>query len=59
MKGENKSNFYFYCDISVLNFQDIIRNHQSEIDVQKILTQLSGSKERKRLLDLLRKKETF
>lgn len=59
-KGEKKSNFCFYCETSVLNFsRHIVRNHPSETDVQKIILQPSGSKERKRLLDLLRKKGNF
>ncbi|KAK4886596.1 hypothetical protein RN001_002867 [Aquatica leii] len=59
-KGKKKMDFCFYCETSVLNFaRHITRNHTSEVEVQKILSKPPGSRERKSLLDLLRKKGNF
>ncbi|XP_074035312.1 uncharacterized protein [Leptinotarsa decemlineata] len=59
-KGKKKTDFCFYCETSVLNFaRHVTRNHSSEFDVQKIMSKPTGSKERKLLLDLLRKRGNF
>lgn len=51
-KGKEYKNFCFYCEMSVLNF--VRRMHTIEIEVQKIVTLSTESKERKHLLTLLR-----
>lgn len=59
-KGKKGKDFCFYCETLVLNFaRHIVRMHSIEIEVQKIVTLPKGSKERKHLLTLLRKKGNY
>uniref|UniRef100_A0A6P7GZ10 Uncharacterized protein LOC114344736 n=1 Tax=Diabrotica virgifera virgifera TaxID=50390 RepID=A0A6P7GZ10_DIAVI len=59
-KGLKKKDFCFYCESLVLNFaRHTLRNHASEIEVQKILSLPPKNIERKRLLDVIRKKGNY
>lgn len=50
----------FYCDSPVSHFaRHIVRNHPQECEVQEILSKPVSSKERKILIDTLRKKGNF
>lgn len=50
----------FFCESDVLNFaRHVQRNHACEVEVQKILSKPSNSKERKYLLTSLRKKGNY
>lgn len=52
--------FCYFCESTVSNFpRHLSRNHQSELEVQKILALPSRSKERKSLLCALRKKGNY
>ncbi|KAF5290597.1 hypothetical protein FQA39_LY14663 [Lamprigera yunnana] len=52
--------FCYYCETEVLNFgRHIIRNHHQELEVQKIVSLVRNSLQRKRLIANLRKKENF
>ncbi|XP_072377251.1 uncharacterized protein [Diabrotica undecimpunctata] len=59
-KSLKKSVFCYFCESVVLNFpRHILRNHQSELEVQKILVYPPRSKTRKQLLFALRKKGNY
>lgn len=59
-KGRKGKDFCFFCENLVLNFaRHIQRNHLLETEVQKIFSLPAGSKERKNLLTLLRKKGNY
>lgn len=52
--------FCFYCCFEVQNFaRHLKRNHENEIEVEKIFSKKPKSKDRKMLLDLLRKKGNY
>jgi hypothetical protein len=55
-----KPDFCFFCDSDVLNFgRHIRRNHMIELEVVKIFSLPTNSKERKDLITILRKKGNF
>lgn len=56
----DKREHCLYCEKTITNFsRHIVRNHDNEIDVIKIMTLPKNSKERKILFDELRKKGTI
>lgn len=58
--SKRKLNFCYYCDSFVQNFaRHIIRNHSYNVEVQKMLAEPIGSRKRKQILNLLRKKGNF
>ncbi|XP_072383845.1 uncharacterized protein [Diabrotica undecimpunctata] len=59
-KSLKKSVFCYFCESVVLNFpRHILRNHQSKLEVKKILVYPPRSKTRKQLLFALRKKGNY
>lgn len=55
-----KPDFCYFCETMVNNFaRHIIRNHENETEVAKILAKPVKSKERRLLLDILRRKGNF
>ncbi|KAK9883340.1 hypothetical protein WA026_001515 [Henosepilachna vigintioctopunctata] len=58
--SSKKSVFCYYCESIVTNFpRHILRNHSTEVEVMRILSLPTGSKERKNLLLFLRKKGNY
>ncbi|KAG5863594.1 hypothetical protein JTB14_005011 [Gonioctena quinquepunctata] len=58
--NSKKTVFCYFCETSVSNFpRHLSRNHKSELEVQKILALPPLSKERKGLLQALRKKGNY
>lgn len=59
-KYNRKPDFCYFCETLVYNFaRHIIRNHSIEIEVVEITTKPLKSRERRQLLDILRRKGNF
>ncbi|XP_074040066.1 uncharacterized protein [Leptinotarsa decemlineata] len=58
--GNKKKNFCMFCESYVLNFaRHLVRSHSYETDVQKIISLSPKNKNRKILLEAIRKKGNF
>lgn len=59
-KGGKQSDYCFFCETHVINFaRHITRNHNSETEVQRIMSLPPGNKERQKLLADLRKRGNY
>lgn len=59
-KRIRQKNYCVFCESAVTKFsRHLVRNHQNELEVQKILSKPKTSEERKRLMTVLRNKGNF
>lgn len=59
-KLQRNKDYCFFCENYVLNFgRHIVRNHDTELEVQKIMATPVKSKKRKDLIGILRKKGNY
>ncbi|KAL1492583.1 hypothetical protein ABEB36_010823 [Hypothenemus hampei] len=57
---QRKKDFCFFCETEVLNYaRHVFRNHSSESEIAQILSKPIKSKERRLLLDKIRRKGNF